>query len=86
MIDLKQKQLWFVTGSQHLYGEKVVHTVAENSRAIVDGLSRAQQIPLDLVWKPVLTGPDAILDTVHRGECVTRLRRVDPVDAHLFAR
>ncbi len=38
MIDLRQKQVWFVTGSQHLYGEKVVHTVAENSRAIVDGL------------------------------------------------
>jgi L-arabinose isomerase len=62
MIDLRQKHVWFVTGSQHLYGEKVVHTVAENSRAIVEGLSRARQIPLDLVWKPVLTGPDAILE------------------------
>lgn len=62
MIDLRKKQLWFVTGSQHLYGEKVLHTVAENSREIVEGLSKTGQNPLDLVLKPVMTGPDAIFE------------------------
>ena len=60
MINLQEKQIWFVTGSQHLYGEEVLRTVAENSRNIVDGLRAAKQIPLDLALKPVLTAPEAI--------------------------
>ena len=31
MIDLKQYEVWFVTGSQHLYGPKTLETVAEHS-------------------------------------------------------
>ncbi len=60
MINLQDKQLWFVTGSQHLYGEEVLRTVAEHSRKIVEGLRSTQQIPLDLTLKPVLTAPEAI--------------------------
>ncbi|TMN63305.1 hypothetical protein CWB85_21725, partial [Pseudoalteromonas sp. S1727] len=33
------KEVWFVTGSQHLYGPKVLNTVADNSAAIVAGLN-----------------------------------------------
>ncbi|MBN1249849.1 MAG: hypothetical protein JXC32_19460, partial [Anaerolineae bacterium] len=32
MIDLKQYDLWFVTGSQHLYGEETLRQVAEDAR------------------------------------------------------
>jgi len=60
MINLQDKQLWFVTGSQHLYGEEVLRTVAEHSRKIVEALRDTQQIPLDLTLKPVLTAPEAI--------------------------
>lgn len=60
MINLQEKQIWFFTGSQHLYGEKVLRTVAENSRKIVEGLRAAKQIPLDLTLQPVLTTPEAI--------------------------
>lgn len=60
MIDLEKKQLWFITGSQHLYGEQVLRTVAEHSRAIVDGLRRTKQIPLDVTLAPVMTTPDEI--------------------------
>ena len=60
MINLQQKQLWFVTGSQHLYGEEVLQTVAEHSRQILEGLQETKQIPLDLTLKPVLTTPEAI--------------------------
>lgn len=60
MINLQDKQLWFITGSQHLYGEEVLRTVAEHSRKIVEGLRDTQQIPLDLTLKPVLTAPEAI--------------------------
>jgi len=60
MIDARKREVWFVTGSQHLYGDDVLRTVADHSRQIVEGLRGTQAIPLDLVLKPVLTTADAI--------------------------
>src|SRR3990172_8001047 len=60
MIDLKPLEAWFVTGSQHLYGDEVLKRVAADSQAIAEGLSRAAGMPVQVVFKPVLTGPDAI--------------------------
>ncbi len=60
MIDLSKKEVWFVTGSQHLYGRDVLQKVAEHSREIAEGLGRT--IPLEVVYKPVLTTSDAIAE------------------------
>ena len=60
MIDLKQYEVWFVTGSQHLYGDETLRQVAENSKAIAGALQSAPEIPVRIVFKPVLTTPDAI--------------------------
>src|SRR4030065_253151 len=60
MIDLKQLEAWFVTGSQHLYGPTALDQVAENSKKIAQALSSAAQIPVKVVFKPVLTTPEAI--------------------------
>ncbi len=60
MIDLKQFEVWFVTGSQHLYGPETLEKVAEHSQEIVEGLSHAKHIPVNVVFKPVLTTPEAI--------------------------
>ena len=60
MIDLKQYEVWFVTGSQHLYGPKTLETVAEHSREITGTLDGSAQLPVKIVFKPVLTTPDAI--------------------------
>ena len=60
MIDLKPLELWFVTGSQDLYGPEVLEQVNQNSRTISGALSEARQIPVTVVFKPVLTNPDAI--------------------------
>jgi hypothetical protein len=60
VIALRNMEVWFAAGSQHLYGEAVVQTVAEHSRRIVEGLSGSKAIPLDIVLKPVLTTADAI--------------------------
>jgi L-arabinose isomerase len=62
MIDLKQFEVWFVTGSQHLYGPQTLAQVAEHSREIAAGLSQSLHIPVDVVFKPVLTTADAIRD------------------------
>jgi L-arabinose isomerase len=60
MIDLKQYEIWFVTGSQHLYGPKTLETVAEHSREIAATLGASVHMPVNVVFKPVLTTPEAI--------------------------
>lgn len=60
MIDLKQYEVWFITGSQHLYGPKTLEQVAEHSREIASALDASAHIPVQVVFKPVLTTPDAI--------------------------
>jgi L-arabinose isomerase len=62
MIDLQQYEVWFVTGSQHLYGPKTLETVAEHSREIAAALGASTHMPVQVVFKPVLTTPDAIRD------------------------
>ena len=60
MIDLKEYEAWFVTGSQELYGEETLKQVAANSQQIARGLGAAAGVPVRVVFKPVLTTPDAI--------------------------
>jgi L-arabinose isomerase len=60
MVDLKQYEAWFVTGSQDLYGEETLRQVADDSQQIAQALSESDKIPAKVVFKPVLTTPDAI--------------------------
>ncbi|MCU1390481.1 MAG: L-arabinose isomerase, partial [Ilumatobacteraceae bacterium] len=53
-------ELWFLTGSQSLYGDETLLQVAEQSSAVVAALEAAEAIPVRLVAKPVLTTADAI--------------------------
>ena len=45
MIDLKQYEVWFITGSQHLYGPKTLEQVAEHSKEIAAALGASKHIP-----------------------------------------
>lgn len=60
MINLKQLEIWFVTGSQHLYGPETLQQVAAHSQQIAAALNQSALVPLSVVFKPVLTTPDAI--------------------------
>ena len=60
MIDLKQYEVWFVTGSQHLYGPKTLEQVAKDSTEIAAALGASKHMPVKVVFKPVLTTPEAI--------------------------
>ncbi len=60
MIDFKGLEIWFVTGSQHLYGEETLKEVANHSREIVRGLSDLPRTPLKIVCKPVMTTGESI--------------------------
>ncbi len=55
MIDLKKLEVWFVTGSQHLYGPKTLEQVAKDSLEISNSFNSSSQIPVSVVFKPVLT-------------------------------
>jgi len=50
-------EVWFVTGSQNLYGEETLRQVADQSQAVVAGMSG---LPVRVVWKPVLKDADSI--------------------------
>ncbi|MEU8844240.1 L-arabinose isomerase [Streptomyces roseus] len=53
------REVWFLTGSQGLYGDDTLRQVAEQSRRIADALCDSG-IPVNIVWKPVLTDAGAI--------------------------
>lgn len=61
---LDHYEVWFLTGSQHLYGPETLAQVADQSRAIADELGAAADVPVRVVWKPVLTDSDAIRRTM----------------------
>ena len=54
---LDRYTVWFVTGSQGLYGEETLRQVAEQSRGVAEGLTG---LPVTVEWKPVLTDAEAI--------------------------
>jgi L-arabinose isomerase len=62
MIDLKQQEIWFVTGSQHLYGPKTLEQVAVNSKEIATAIGASAAMPATVVFKGVMKTPDEITD------------------------
>lgn len=58
------KEIWFLTGSQGLYGEDTLREVAEQSKAIAENLNASDDIPVNVVWRPVLTSSESILDVI----------------------
>jgi L-arabinose isomerase len=65
MKNLEASEIWYITGSQHLYGEQTLNQVAANSQKIVEELNGSQRLPLKLVFKTPLTQPHEI-----RGLCL----------------
>lgn len=62
MIKLDQYEVWFVTGSQHLYGEETLKEVYEHAQVVAKGLADSAHVPVRVVVKPVVVSPEAILD------------------------
>ncbi len=58
--------LWFVTGSQHLYGPKVLQEVANDSEQLVQGLNNSENISLSINNQGVVTSSDEIADVMRR--------------------
>jgi len=54
------REVWFLTGSQGLYGEDTLRQVAAQSQEIARALDASGDVPVKIVWKPVLTDSSAI--------------------------
>ncbi|WP_313687195.1 L-arabinose isomerase [Pantoea sp.] len=68
------QQVWFVIGTQHLYGAETLRQVEQHARQVMDGLNQAGSLPLQLVLKPLVKSPDEALalcrEANHANECV----------------
>jgi L-arabinose isomerase len=58
--DYDRFEVWFLTGSQGLYGEATLRKVAEQSQQVVANLDAASEVPVRIAWRPVLTGAESI--------------------------
>jgi L-arabinose isomerase len=70
--DLKELEVWFVTGSQHLYGEKTLKQVAQHSREIALFLNSANQISVRVVFKPIVKTPEEIFAICKEANVATK--------------
>ncbi len=59
-MNLKSLKIWFVTGSQHLYGEETLRQVADHAKQIASELNQASHIPVTIEYKPVVKTADEI--------------------------
>jgi L-arabinose isomerase len=59
-ISLKKLEIWFLTGTQHLYGEGTLVEVAEHAKTIAGILNDSIQIPVSIVYKPILKTAEEI--------------------------
>ena len=60
MLDQKKYEVWFTTGSQHLYGEETLKQVENHSRLIAEAYNDSAKIPVKVVYKPLLTNAASI--------------------------
>ena len=60
MTILKSLEVWFVTGSQHLYGDETLKQVALNSQRIANYLHEHEHIPVKVIWKPTVKSTEEI--------------------------
>ena len=70
-MDLKKLEVWFVTGSQHLYGEETLKQVATHSQTIAKSLGQAKQIPVSVVFRPTVKSPEEIYATCQEANTTT---------------
>src|SRR5258708_24331770 len=74
MIIGTHREVWFLTGSQAMYGEETLRQVATQSQQIASALDAAADLTVRVIWKPVLSDPAAIrracLDANSADDCV----------------
>ena len=57
LVNLDTKKIWFITGSQHLYGEETLKQVKEHSAEIVKGFNNSGKVVVEILDKGLATTP-----------------------------
>ncbi len=74
MTTTTAQEIWFLTGSQALYGPETLEQVAQQSQSICARLDGSPEMPARVVWKPVLLDAASIrrqmLEANSASECV----------------
>jgi L-arabinose isomerase len=60
MKPMEQLEVWFVTGSQDLYGETALRQVADNAKHVAEALDASPTIPVHVVYRPIVTSAEGI--------------------------
>ncbi|MFA7490780.1 MAG: L-arabinose isomerase [Mariniphaga sp.] len=71
MDNQSKYEIWFVTGSQHLYGEETLKQVDTNSAEIVKGLNEGKKLPVQVIFTPVVKTPTEILEVCIKASAST---------------
>lgn len=69
--DLKQYEVWFITGSQHLYGDETLKQVVANSKIIAGALNDSEHVPVTIQFKELVTTPDEIYKVCEEANSAT---------------
>jgi L-arabinose isomerase len=64
LVNLATPTIWFVCGSQHLYGPGPLKQVAANAQAVVAGLAKSKHLPLPLKFKALVTTPEEVANVM----------------------
>lgn len=72
MIDYAPLEVWFFTGSQHLYGPETLAQVERDSRAVVDGLNASGRLPIRVVFRAVVKTPEEISAALREADATPR--------------
>jgi L-arabinose isomerase len=59
--DLRKLEVWFITGSQHLYGEETLKQVADHAHEVAQYFNHDASIPVMVVYKPIVKTPEEIV-------------------------
>lgn len=74
MKDLKHLEVWFITGSQHLYGPETLAQVATHSKEIAAYFDQYSVIPVKVIYQPIVKSPEEIYDIIalanHTTNCI----------------
>ena len=60
MNNVAKSSIWFFCGSQHLYGVSALEQVASNAREVASSIDASKQLPLEFIFKGLLTTPEEI--------------------------
>ncbi|TJZ63480.1 L-arabinose isomerase [Sphingobacterium olei] len=64
MTEMNKLQVWFITGSQDLYGPETLAQVAKHAEEVANYFNDSQIIPVQVIYKPIVKNTEEIYDTI----------------------